>query len=71
MEIELWEGGLQAQEIKAIDKIKASGLDLEYVDIVDSASLKSLEKWSDSEEPRIFVAAYAGKVRLIDNLKLN
>ncbi|TOI77502.1 nuclease, partial [Vibrio parahaemolyticus] len=24
MEIELWEGGLQAQEIKAIDKIKAA-----------------------------------------------
>lgn len=56
---------------QAIDKIEASGLDVEYVDIVDSASLKSLEKWSDCEEPRIFVAAYAGKVRLIDNLKLN
>ncbi|NVK03544.1 MAG: pantoate--beta-alanine ligase [Flavobacteriia bacterium] len=55
----------------AIREIQSSGLDVEYVEIVDSSTLSSIVKWDESEEPRIFVAAYAGKVRLIDNLKLN
>ncbi len=53
------------------DEITQRGLEVEYVEIADSNTLVSLENWNDSQVPRIFVAAYAGKVRLIDNLYLN
>ncbi|NVK27243.1 MAG: pantoate--beta-alanine ligase [Flavobacteriia bacterium] len=53
------------------DQINAAGLKVEYVRIADSNSLQTLERWSDSNDPRIFVAAFAGSVRLIDNLSLN
>lgn len=43
---------------------------LEYFEIADSASLKPLKKWSDSEEAVACIAAYLGNVRLIDNIKL-
>lgn len=43
----------------------------EYFKIVDEDTMVALEKWSDSERPRAFVAAYMSSVRLIDNLSLN
>ncbi|MEX2380133.1 MAG: pantoate--beta-alanine ligase [Vicingaceae bacterium] len=42
----------------------------EYFEIVDEKSLKPIKKWSESKRPRVFVAAYLGAVRLIDNLSL-
>lgn len=45
-------------------------MQLEYFEIADENSLEALEKWQDSEHPRAFIAAYAGKTRLIDNLSL-
>lgn len=53
------------------EEITAAGLKPEYVVIADEDSLKPLENWGKSDKPRIFVAAYAGDVRLIDNLSLN
>jgi len=43
----------------------------EYFTIVDEESMVPLNKWSDSQRPRAFVAAYLSSVRLIDNLSLN
>lgn len=51
--------------------ILQGGLELEYLVIADENTLKPLAKSDDSEHPRVFVAAYAGSVRLIDNLSLN
>jgi len=42
----------------------------EYFTIADQFSMVPLEKWSDSDYPRAFVAAYCGSVRLIDNIAL-
>jgi len=42
----------------------------EYFTIADQYSMIPLKKWTDSENPRAFVAAYCGDVRLIDNLSL-
>ncbi|TNE26319.1 MAG: pantoate--beta-alanine ligase [Bacteroidetes bacterium] len=55
----------------ANEAISAAGLRPEYIVIADEDSLEPLEKWENSERPRVFVAAYAGEVRLIDNLSLN
>lgn len=43
---------------------------LDYVGIVDSASMQPVEKIGD-EETLILVAAYFGDIRLIDNVMLN
>ena len=66
-------GKFSVEDIKKnlIEQIENNKLlRVEYVDIVNSATLKSLSNWI--EEPmNICVAVFAGKVRLIDNLKLN
>lgn len=45
-------------------------LETEYVQIVDSSTLKLIDNWSDSQQIRMWVAVYAHPVRLIDNIKL-
>jgi len=45
--------------------------DPEYFIIADELTMKPLTNWSDSNNPRAFVAAYLSTVRLIDNLSLN
>jgi len=42
----------------------------EYFVIADELTLKPIHSWTDTERPRVFVAAYLGSVRLIDNLSL-
>jgi len=44
---------------------------VEYFTIADQFSMIPLIKWEDSDFPRAFVAAYCGKVRLIDNIALS
>lgn len=56
--------------LKAIEMINAAGLESEYVEIADDRTLKTVTEWGAEVHPRIFVAAYAGEVRLIDNLSL-
>lgn len=46
-------------------------LDLEYVELCDSKSLQPIQEWHNSEKVRLFISAYYGTVRLIDNLSLN
>ncbi len=44
--------------------------DVEYVEIADETSLKSINSWDCCEHARIFVAMQLGPVRLIDNLRI-
>ena len=53
---------------KALEYFETGNLLLEYLDIVDVESLKMVENW---DSPCVCcIAAYCGKVRLIDNLLL-
>ena len=52
-------------------KMLEKDFDPEYFIIADELTMKPLTNWSDSENPRAFVAAYLSTVRLIDNLSLN
>ena len=49
---------------------KQNEFKLEYVEIVDSFSLKKVINWEDSKHVNICLAAFLGKVRLIDNIKI-
>ena len=46
-------------------------LKLEYFEIADASTLKKINRKRKGQEYRAFIAAYAGEVRLIDNLALN
>jgi pantoate--beta-alanine ligase len=51
--------------------IQNNELDLEYFEITDIESLKSENKITPNTKYRAFIAVFAGKVRLIDNIALN
>jgi pantoate--beta-alanine ligase len=53
---------------KEINKEKI--LEVEYIEIVDAASLEVLNNWSDAEHIQLCAAVFAHPVRLIDNIKL-
>ncbi|WP_304140518.1 pantoate--beta-alanine ligase [Mesoflavibacter zeaxanthinifaciens] len=44
---------------------------LEYFTIADEATLKTVKRKSKNKQYRAFIAVYAGKIRLIDNIALN
>lgn len=46
-------------------------LDLEYFEIVDVEQLQSIKTWNDRKSVIACVAAFCGKVRLIDNIVFN
>ena len=48
---------------------KAGGLKLEYLEIVDAESFEVIADWN-AASPIALVAAYAGDVRLIDNMRM-
>ena len=48
---------------------KVPALTLEYFEIVDAGTLLPVEKWKDSDRAIGCLAAFLGKVRLIDNIK--
>lgn len=52
---------------KLFDK---TALKLEYFEIADEETLESAHEKSDSKHLRAFVAAFAGDIRLIDNLRI-
>lgn len=53
------------------DGFEASPFRLEYFIIADENTLKETHTLEDQKKYRAFIAAYAGEVRLIDNLGLN
>jgi pantoate--beta-alanine ligase len=44
-------------------------IDVEYFEIVDERTLQPVESWDDSYYKRACIAAWVGKVRLIDNIQ--
>ncbi|MBN2635310.1 MAG: pantoate--beta-alanine ligase [Prolixibacteraceae bacterium] len=46
-------------------------LTVEYVEIVDDEKLQPVKSWNEKSTKVVCVAAYCGKVRLIDNIVLN
>lgn len=57
-------------QTEAMQKLREAGLRPEYFDIVDGMSLLPVERWEDSDFIVACTAAFAGEVRLIDNLVL-
>lgn len=68
-----WKKELSLKEtiIKFKKAFLETTLELEYVLICDETTLKPISEWEDSNNIRVFIAAYAGEIRLIDNLKIN
>ena len=50
---------------------KSPFLTVEYVEIVDNEKLQPVKNWNEKNTKVACVAAYCGKVRLIDNIVLN
>ena len=50
---------------------KQANFNLEYVDIVEESSLKSISRKSKHKKYRIFIAVFISEIRLIDNIALN
>ncbi|MCC6462472.1 MAG: pantoate--beta-alanine ligase [Saprospiraceae bacterium] len=57
-------------QARALEKLAAAGLRPEYFDIVDGISLLPVAQGADADFVVACVAAWAGEVRLIDNLVL-
>lgn len=57
-------------KLECLGLLAEASLKPEYFEIVDENSFKSIDSWEESTKPRAFVAAYLGKIRLIDNLSL-
>lgn len=53
--------------IKKINSIP--NFSVEYFEIINSLNLREITNWEDTEDKIGCIAAYAGKIRLIDNLK--
>ncbi len=69
------EKSIQEKEVNtlkklAIEKFFNSGLDLEYLEVIDSETLQTIDVISHKTVV-VCVAAFAGKVRLIDNIIIN
>lgn len=52
------------------ERFADSPLELEYVEIADTETLKPLEDWQEANHARIFISAWISGVRLIDNESL-
>jgi pantoate--beta-alanine ligase len=57
-------------QARAMEQLEAAGLRPEYFDIVDGVSLQPIVFWNDSNFIVACTAAFAGDVRLIDNMVL-
>jgi pantoate--beta-alanine ligase len=43
---------------------------IDYFEIADETNMQPISNWSESKNPRAFVAVFLGNVRLIDNIKI-
>ncbi|MFN7116923.1 MAG: pantoate--beta-alanine ligase [Saprospiraceae bacterium] len=64
--------GHSPQEVQqqALEKLTQAGLKPEYFEIVDRETLLPIERFNEAKKIIACVAAWAGEVRLIDNLEL-
>lgn len=67
-----WKNDLSVTEVihNAEEYFRNTDLELEYFMLCDEKTLKPVSSWDESKDIRAFVAAYSGKIRLIDNLKI-
>lgn len=67
-----WKNDLSVTEVihNAEEYFRNTDLKLEYFMLCDEKTLKPVSTWDEAKDIRAFVAAYAGKIRLIDNLKI-
>lgn len=57
---------------RAIDNINMiEGFEVEYLEVVDAKTLMPVEALAENQKLVVCVAAFLGKVRLIDNMQLN
>lgn len=54
-----------------VERFLKSKLTLEYFEIADEKNLKTVKRKRNGNKYRAFIAAFAGSVRLIDNIPLN
>ena len=52
------------------DRFESTPLELEYALVCNPQPLAPVEEWNEKTGARLFIAAYMGKVRLIDNVSL-
>jgi pantoate--beta-alanine ligase len=65
--------GQTVQQIKSLFLSEISSypeIRPDYFEIADEITLQPIKSWSETENPRAFVAIFLGKVRLIDNIKI-
>ena len=69
--VSLKNAGKDVAEIKEFveKEFAQSPFELEYFEITDENSLLSIQHFSEAEKVRGFIVAYAGDVRLIDNIE--
>ena len=60
---------INKERIIAIQRLnEIDGLSLEYLEVVDSSSMKGINSLSDADQISICTAAFVGEVRIIDNI---
>jgi pantoate--beta-alanine ligase len=60
-------GPVKPLQTQAIARLAQAGFRVDYFEIADAQSLKSIENWDGQQQLVILVAAFLGDVRLIDN----
>ncbi len=55
---------------QAVDMLEKASFKVDYVEIADSVTLKTIEEWNDSKKTIALIAAYDNEIRLIDNMIL-
>ncbi len=78
----LYQSLLKAQSLSAIHTVEETcelitrminampGFKLEYVEFADERTLRAINNWIETDAIRCFIAVLAGKIRLIDNIKI-
>ncbi len=66
-----WQNQLSVNEVKerVTSEIKTAGFEPEYFEIVNADTLQPIETWDEEGSKAGCIAVYAGKVRLIDNIR--
>lgn len=64
-------GSLRQIKQYGFEKLIASGLKPEYIEISDATNLKPIDIWDGTQQLVCLLAAYLNEVRLIDNMVLN
>lgn len=67
---EIKPGDITALRRQALDKLVAAGFKPDYLEIANAGTLELLDKWNGETPLVALTAAFAGEVRLIDNLLL-